>query len=143
SISECSMAKRHLYMTKNDVDRLDHLLLALVAQAPDPEALEALQSELDHARLVSSEAVPPDVVTMNSKVRVRDLESGEERIVTLVFPEHADPAVGKVSVLDPVGTAILGYQVNDEIQWTGSKTKLRLRIEEMLYQPEASGDRHL
>ncbi len=137
------MAKRHLYMTKHDMDRLDHLLLALVAQAPDPEALEALQSELDQARLVSSEAVPPDVVTMNSKVRVRDLDSGEERIITLVFPEHADPAAGKVSVLDPVGTAILGYQVGDEIRWTSPKAKLRLKVEEMLYQPEAAGDRHL
>ncbi|NLX22260.1 MAG: nucleoside diphosphate kinase regulator [Phycisphaerae bacterium] len=137
------MAKRQLYMTKNDMDRLDYLLIALVAQAPDPEALEALQSELDNARLVSSEAVPPDVVTMNSKVRVRNLENGEERIITLVFPEHADPAVGKVSVLEPVGTAILGYQVGDEIQWTSSKTKLRLKVEEMLYQPEAAGDRHL
>ena len=137
------MAKRQLYMTKNDMDRLDYLLIALIAQAPDPEALEALQSELDNARLVSSEAVPPDVVTMNSKVRVRNLENGEERIITLVFPEHADPAVGKVSVLEPVGTAILGYQVGDEIQWTSSKTKLRLKVEEMLYQPEAAGDRHL
>ncbi len=137
------MAKRQLYMTKHDMDRLDHLLIAIVAQAPDPEALEALHNELDQARLVSSEAVPPGVVTMNSKVRIRNLDTGEEQVVTLVFPEHADATAGKVSVLDPLGTAILGYQVGDEIRWTWSKTKLRLKVEEMLYQPEAAGDRHL
>ena len=137
------MAKRQLYMTKHDMDRLDYLLIGLAGQATDTEALEALHSELDQARLVRSEAVPPDVVTMNSKVRIRDLDTGQERVGTLVFPEDADAAADKVSVLDPVGTALLGYQVGDEIRWTWAKTKLRLKVEEMLFQPEAAGDRHL
>jgi len=137
------MAKRHLYITKHDMDRLDHLLIASVASAQDPGPLEDLQAELDRGRLVTPRAVPPNVVTMNSRVRVRDLDSGQERVVTVVFPEDAEPAAGKVSILDPVGTALLGYQVGDEIRWTGSKSVLRLKIKEMLYQPEAAGDHHL
>ena len=137
------MAKRQLYMTIKDMDRLDHLLIAAAGQAADMEPLEDLHNELDQARLVRSESVPPDVVTMNSKVHIRDLATGEESTVTLVFPEDADPAQNRISVLDPLGTAILGYRVGDEIRWEGSRTTLHLKIEEILYQPEAAGDLHL
>jgi regulator of nucleoside diphosphate kinase len=102
--------------------------------------LEKLQEELDRARIVPPKEVPANVITMNSQVSLVDLESGEEEIYTLVFPEDADLAQGKVSVLAPIGTAMLGYEVGDIFEWEVPAGKRRLRVEKILFQPEASGN---
>jgi len=137
------MSKRTIYMTLNDVDRLDHLLISAAASATDPDPLDALHGELDKAKIVHPEEVPPDVVTMNSKVRLKDMDTGETKTLTLVFPEDADPGQERVSVLEPIGTALIGYRVGDEIRWQRTGTSLHLKVEEILYQPEAAGDYHL
>jgi regulator of nucleoside diphosphate kinase len=102
--------------------------------------LESLQAELDRAQIVAPKEVPNNVITMNSQVSLVDLESGEEEIYTLVFPEDADLAQGKVSVLAPIGTAMLGYEVGDIFEWEVPAGKRRLRVEKILFQPEASGN---
>lgn len=85
----------------------------------------------------------PDVITMNSKARLRDLDTGEEMIFTLVFPGNANIENDKISVVAPIGTAMLGQRVGDEFEWEVPAGSVRLRVEEMLYQPEAAGDFHL
>jgi len=72
-----------------------------------------------------------------------DLDTGEEEIYTLVFPENADLKQGKISVFAPIGTAMLGYEVGDIFEWEVPAGKRSLRVEKILYQPEASGDYHL
>jgi regulator of nucleoside diphosphate kinase len=77
---------------------------------------------------------------MNSRVRLRDLDSGEQMEVSLVYPAAADVKSNKVSVLAPIGTAILGYRTGDTIDWEVPAGLRRLKVEDVLYQPEASGD---
>ncbi|HZU34472.1 MAG TPA: nucleoside diphosphate kinase regulator [Gemmataceae bacterium] len=100
------------------------------------EYLDALAGELKRARIVPRADVPPDVITMNSVVRLRDLETGEIEEYELVYPAEADLAQGRISILAPVGTAILGYRLGDVIEWPVPAGLRRLRVEEVLYQPE-------
>jgi regulator of nucleoside diphosphate kinase len=90
---------------------------------------------------VEPSAVPPDVITLNSTVRVTDLESGESTNYTVVMQGEANYEAGKISVLAPLGTALLGSRVGDEIEWEVPRGLRRLRIEEVLFQPEASAQR--
>ena len=87
--------------------------------------------------------MPHDVVTMNSRVQLVDLDTGEAMTYTLVFPDDADLRQGKISVLAPIGTAMLGYRVGDTFEWRVPAGLRRLKIEAILYQPEAAGDYHL
>src|SRR5690606_26222988 len=102
--------QRTIYVTRQDKSRLDALLGGPIPSR-NQEAAEALEAELLQAKVVGPDEVPPDVVTMNSKVRFVDEDSSEERVVTLVYPKDADPAESKVSVLAPVGAALLGLSV--------------------------------
>jgi regulator of nucleoside diphosphate kinase len=99
-----------------------------------------LERELDRAIVVSSAAVPADVVTMNSRVRYSDEKDGVERTVSLVYPSRANEAAGKVSVLAPVGTALLGLSEGQSIEWAFPDGLRRLRVEEVLHQPERLGN---
>jgi regulator of nucleoside diphosphate kinase len=83
------------------------------------------------------------VITMRSKARLLDIDSGKEVVYSLVFPNEADLEKGKISVLAPIGTAMIGYKVGDIIEWEVPAGLRRLRVEEVLYQPEAAGDYHL
>ena len=107
------------------------------------ELLERLDEKLANATVVAPETMRPDVVTMNSKVRLRDLDEGEEVTYTLVFPDQANIEEGKISVVAPVGTAMLGRRVGDEFEWEVPAGSVRLRVEEVLYQPEAAGHYNL
>jgi regulator of nucleoside diphosphate kinase len=135
---------RDIYITEFDVKRLTQLLQeGLSFTSKDTQHLESLQKELERAHIVEPQAVPRDIVTMNSRVRLKDLNSGDERIYTLVFPTEADVTQNKISILAPVGTAMLGYRVGDKIDWPVPSGMKTFRIEEILYQPEAAGDFHL
>ena len=99
-----------------------------------------LASELDRADVVDSREVPPDVVTMNSRVVFEDVRTGKTKEVTLVFPQDADVQCGKVSVLAPVGTALLGLAEGDSIVWPFPDGSSRcLRVVAVTFQPEAEG----
>lgn len=134
------MNPRVIYITEIDMRRLKPLIESMKTSRDD---LRGLQSELLQARVVAPKDVPPDVVTMNSKARLRDLESGEEVTYTLVFPDQANIEQGRISVVAPVGTAMLGHRVGDEFEWEVPAGPVRLRVEEVLYQPEAAGHYHL
>ena len=97
-----------------------------------------LADELDNAEVVDCRRIPPDVVTMNSRLLFEDQATGETREVTIVFPHDADAPNGKVSVLAPVGTALLGLAENQSIAWPFPDGSRRcLRVLEVIYQPEA------
>lgn len=101
---------------------------------------DELQRELERAIVVSSEAVPRDVVTMNSRALYVDETTGERRLVQLVYPEEADAGASKVSVLAPVGAALLGLSVGQAIEWDfPDGSRRRLRVEDVSYQPESAG----
>ena len=138
------MKSRKIFITKFDKQRLDELLaVAMEFDAKRREDLTGLSSELARAKLVASEKVPADVVTMNSKVLLRDVNNGEEVTYTLVFPKNANIDRGAISVLAPVGTAILGYREGDQVTWKVPSGERTLEIEKVLYQPEAAGDFNL
>ncbi len=105
-------------------------------------ALGALERELSRAHIVSARSVPADVVTMRSRVRFAD-DAGEQREVTLVYPSEAEADDSCVSVLSPIGSALLGLRAGQAIEWAFPEgvTK-RLRVLAVLYQPEASGHFH-
>lgn len=138
------MKNRSVYITEQDMKRLQELIEAEkglnVAKGSD---LQVLEAELDRARLLAPSAVPEDVVTMNSKVELIDLDTGTAMTYTLVFPDKADIDENKISVLAPIGTAILGYRTGDVFEWQVPEGSRRLKIKKILYQPESAGDDHL
>ncbi len=128
-------------ISATDAERLDSLLESLPSNAFPGRA--ALEAELARAEVVNSTEIPPTVVTMNSTVRFRVTSSDEEFCLTLVYPKDMDASGGTISILAPVGSALLGLSQGDEIEWPspGGGT-LRVRIEEVVYQPERAGEYH-
>lgn len=138
------MAERAIYITDYDMQRLRKLLEdARSVEDRRREDLKALKLELDRARRVAPEDVPPDVITMNSRVRLIDEDTGEEMVYTLVFPGDANMREDKISVLAPIGTGMLGYRVGDTFTWMVPDGERRLSVAEILYQPEAAGEYQL
>jgi regulator of nucleoside diphosphate kinase len=134
------MKKRTLIVSAADHWRLKAVIdAARVNLRVREDYLAALEAELDRARVVPDDKVPEDVVVMNSVVRLRDLDSDETEEYELVYPPDADVVQGRLSVLAPVGTAILGYRVGDVIEWPVPAGLRRLRVEEVLQQPERAG----
>ena len=128
-----------IYITDHDCERLRRLIAGRRgANSIDHEYLDTLEQELDRAEVVGPEDIPRDVVTMNSEVRLQDLDSGLIQRYKLVFPNQFR-FDNSVSVLAPIGTAMLGYRVGDVIEWRVPKGMRRLKIVEVLYQPEAAG----
>ena len=128
-----------IHITEYDLERLLKLLHAAGStQYRGSEYLKQLQSELERATVVAPQDIPGDVITMNSTVALEDTATGEEEDYTLVFPEDADLAQGKLSILAPVGTGMLGYRVGDVFEWDVPAGKRRLLVKKIIYQPEAS-----
>jgi regulator of nucleoside diphosphate kinase len=124
-----------------DADRLDKLLDSLPEGAFPGKS--DLQAELERADIVEPRDVPPTVVSMNSTVRFRVASSSEEFTLTLVYPKDMDSSSGKISILAPVGSALLGLSQGDEIEWPKpGGGVLRVLIEEIVYQPERAGEFH-
>ena len=134
------MAKRKIIINAIDHERLEDLLTSEFAKAIDPsDHLRDLKMELDRARIVQPEKVPRNVVTMNSTIVLRDLVTNEKETYTLVFPDSADIANNRLSVLAPIGTAILGERLGDVLRWRVPEGWRRLKVERVLYQPEREG----
>lgn len=132
--------KRPIIVSKEDHQRLERLFTSRLAAAfSDKPYLQALRGELDSARIVAPDKMPPNVVTMNSTVRLRDVRSKEFDSYTLVYPQNADIGRDRLSVLAPIGTAILGHRVGDLVRWQVPSGWARFRIEELAYQPERDG----
>jgi len=138
------MSDRTIYITDYDMKRLTELIADIKGfNYYGRDDLKQLEAELERGQLVAPGDVPRDVITMNSTARLTDLDTGEDLAYTLVFPKDADIRQGRISVLAPIGTAMLGYRVGDTFEWPVPEGKRRLKVEEVLYQPEAVGDYHL
>lgn len=126
-----------IIISNHDLLRLEKLLDSVSPEhAP---GLDALRRELDRAEVVESDAIPPDVITMNSTARFVDEMSGREFELTLVYPDDTHMTHGTVSVLAPVGSALLGLSVGQSIQWPlPGNRKMTLRVLKVIYQPEAT-----
>jgi len=130
----------NIILSSQDLDRLEALLDSLPATAFPGKA--ELLTELDRAEVVEPQEIPPDVVTMNSTVRFA-LESGEEFCLTLVYPKDTDGSADRISVLAPVGSALLGLSAGNYIEWPRpGGGMMKVRIVEVVYQPERAGEFH-
>jgi regulator of nucleoside diphosphate kinase len=131
-----------IIITKTDYQQLKKLTGS--GNIPDNDNssrnLRKLYTELERARKVEPEKVSPDVVTMNTTIDFLDLDNNTTRRLTLVYPQQADISKGFVSVLAPIGTALLGYRKGDIIEWDVPSGMKRFLIKEILYQPEANGE---
>ena len=130
-------------VTNIDFDRLRQLATSQRYRMTHSALLAGLDDELQRCRLVTPDLVPRGVVTMNSRVRVRDLKSGETETYTLVYPESANIREEKLSVLAPLGRALLGRRKGQTVTVDAPAGRRRLKVERILYQPEAAGDFHL
>ena len=128
-------------ITEQDYTRLRHVVDARARHSRYERELEMLEERLESARVVRADGVPHDVVTMNSRVLFRDMHSGESGTVTIAYPSETDPLCGRISVLSPVGAALLGAAEGQEVELPlPHGGRRRIRIENVLYQPEAEGD---
>lgn len=131
---------RAIFITRTDQERLEKLIqLEEEFNQSSKIHLEELKSELKRAVITESQDIPPDVITMRSQVLLKDLNCEEEMIYTLVYPDEADMLEGKISVLAPIGMAILGYRENDRVEWEIPGGTVALKVVKVLFQPEANG----
>jgi regulator of nucleoside diphosphate kinase len=138
------MNQRTIYITDFDLKRLrETISIWRRSDFSRRNDLQELEEELNRGILVMPHKIPGDVITMNSTACLMDLDTGEELIYTLVFPMDADIQQNKISVLAPIGTAMLGYSVGDTFEWEVPDGIRQFRVMELLYQPEACGDYHL
>lgn len=136
------MVKRSRIIIKaEDYHQLKRLLASNVAQwVSGSDSLDELQTVLDSASLVTEDEAPRDIVTMNSTVSLRNLGTSEVETYTLVYPNRADIAKHKLSVLAPIGTAVLGSRVGDKFRWRGLVGWRNLRVEEVIYPFECGSE---
>jgi regulator of nucleoside diphosphate kinase len=133
--------KPQIILSSLDVDRIESLLAAIPASVFPGKA--ELQAELDRAEVVAPGDIPPNVVTMNSTVRFAIQETGKEFCLTLVYPREADGSADRISIFAPVGGALLGLAVGDELAWPGPGGKsMTVQVKDIVYQPESSGELH-
>ena len=141
SCQDSNEIKNPIYVTSQDKQRLEDLLMEVEVSDPRKHGdLKALTEELRRAVIVDPKDVFSDVITMNSRAEMRDLESGETVVFTLVFPSEANIDEEKISVLAPIGAGMLGYRVGDEFKWTVPGGLRRMKVMKVDYQPEAAGD---
>jgi len=132
------MSERTIYITAVDKERLHELIISTRKNAAESEVhLKDLEAELEKAIIVQPKDIHHDAVTMDSQVCVKDLDTQEENVYTLVFPDYSDVEQNRISVLSPIGTALLGYRAGDIIEWKVPGGIRKLKIKKILYQPEA------
>jgi regulator of nucleoside diphosphate kinase len=139
-MQEDSMAittdKGTIYITNPDMERLSALVEGYRLQGrEDRHTLQRLEDELDRAVVVDPSEVSADLVTLDSQVLLVDLDSGEQMLFTLVLPSRSNVEAGRISVLAPLGMAVLGYRVGDEIEWEVPAGRRRLRVQSVICQP--------
>ena len=132
---------KSIYITTQDQQRLQDLIAETAASGPRQQGdWKALAEELRRAVIVRPNEVPAEVITMNSRAELIDLETGETVTFTLVFPRDAWLEEDKISVLAPIGAGMLGYRVGDEFEWRVPQGVRRMKVAKVHYQPEAAGD---
>ncbi|HNR49176.1 MAG TPA: nucleoside diphosphate kinase regulator [Bacteroidia bacterium] len=133
-------------MSKIIINRLDYARIkksindAKQFRSISNDEAEKLLKELDSAKIVEPEAIPSNVVTMNSIVKLSFQNNNKQIQFQIVYPEQANVKENKISIFSPIATALIGYKVNDEIEWIVPAGLTKIRIDEIIYQPEAAGD---
>jgi regulator of nucleoside diphosphate kinase len=135
------MTNDPICITDADKDRL----LEVIVEAENDKYhgsiyTRQLREEVQRAQVMDKESIPADVITMHSTATLLDQTTGERMKLTLVYPEEADMDAGKISVLAPIGVAMLGYRMGDVFEWETPGGKRTIMVEKVLYQPEAAGD---
>ena len=130
------MRKKKILITDIDLERLE----AVLNSHQRASEAESLEEDLSEAVIVKSQEVPHNIITMNSTVRFSEIKTKQEFEITIVYPDHADANRKKISILSPVGQALFGVAVGDEVECnTLSGKKRKLKVESILFQPEAAG----
>jgi regulator of nucleoside diphosphate kinase len=142
-IAQDVLSATQIVITEADFDRLKGLVDSPRYRSTHAGSLMTLKDELERGRVVAPGDVPRGVVTMHSQVRVRDLKADESDTFTLVYPDQADINEGRLSVLAPLGIALLGAKAGQVVSFEAPGGPRRLKVEKILYQPEAAGDFHL
>ncbi|OPY86401.1 MAG: Regulator of nucleoside diphosphate kinase [Smithella sp. PtaU1.Bin162] len=133
------MKEKSIYITDCDFDRLAELLES-VKRGYRHSHFTKLENELERAIIVAPKDMPSDVVTMNSTFSMTGMASDKEEIYTLVYPEGSNFERGRISILAPIATAIIGYRAGDTIEWDVPSGKKTLKVIKILYQPESTGN---
>lgn len=130
------------YITEIDRERLDNLIQSVRDRNDRTSSndIKILEDELEFADVVRPQEIPADIVTMRSTIRLNDLDSGESSTYTIVFPTEVDSENGHISILAPLATAVLGRRKGEIIEFKAPSRLRRIRVEEILYQPESAGD---
>lgn len=131
---------KQIIITSVDSQRLQNRIKESQTRS---ESILKLNEEIERAKIVEPQKVPKDVITMHSRVKIHNMDINKSMEVQLVYPEEADMKQQKVSVFAPIGTALLGFRKGDIIEWDVPKGKTKIKIEDILYQPEAAGDFNL
>ena len=135
---------RKIFITDFDMKRFNWLISnSHRFSSLDNKHLSKLRSDIMGAVVMQPQEIPSDVVTMSSRLRIKYLDTNEEKTFTLVFPFDADIEQNKLSILASVGVAVIGCRIGDVVEWDVSPEKRKFRIEEILYQPEASGNYYI
>lgn len=135
------MKTKDIYITEHDLQRLKKLLNDLSQESHHKDfSIQELKGEMNRALVVSPKEVPENVITMNSRVLMRDVESGKDMTLWLVFPDKMDAVKNPVSILSPLGTAMIGYKVGDVFTWESPKGMKQVEVLDILYQPERVGN---
>ena len=142
-IAQNVMSAKEIVITEADFDRLHGLLESPRYRSTHAASLMTLKDELERGTVVAAGEVPKGVVTVHSRVCIRDLKADESETYSLVYPDEADINAGKLSVLAPLGIALLGTKVGQIVKFDAPAGPRRLKVEKILYQPEAAGDFHL
>ncbi len=138
------LADQFIYVTENDMRKLRALVKSSrESSGTTDKYLQILENELNKAKVVKSEEIPSDVITMHSEIHLLDLETNEETTYRIVYPDQADADKGYVSILAPIGTALLGYRVGDIIEWKVPAGIAKWKVIKIIYQPESAGDYQL
>lgn len=136
-------------MSKIILNRLDYARIkkcisdARLFKSISNAEVEKLLKELDSAKIVEPEAIPYNVVTMNSIVKLSFLNNNKQVQFQIVYPDQANLKENKISIFSPIATALIGYKVADEVEWVVPAGLTKIRIDEIIYQPEAAGDFNL
>jgi regulator of nucleoside diphosphate kinase len=137
------MKSKKIFITKYDYSRLMNVIQKSISADKFDTNVKDLLEEIKRAKKIDPHDIPPDFVTMNSIFELKNLGKPDFRQLKLVFPSDADMDDNKISVLGPVGTAVLGYRVGDVIKWKTPSGEKYFQISKIIYQPEANGDFHL
>jgi len=132
--------EKKMILTFTDHQRLTGLIELASVNAAMPEIVESLYKSLMLAKMLPQERITEDIITMNSKLLLKDLSSGREAELTITYPKDADSRERKVSVFSTIGAALLGRRVGDIVSWKVPAGTGQFEILEIVYQPEAVGD---